>query len=176
MKKINLFLANDNNIVIDYNSTKKANKFVLIFGLLASFAIISVLFIKFNHSGNKVETKVNPIIIKTTIADSIRMMYDYTKQNTGYKLSFLEFGSTGCRECKMMEKVMYKVKTNFTNRIQVVFYNVTQKENKAISKHFGIQMIPVQILLDSGGTEVFRHLGFLSYKDLCLEFNKYGIN
>ena len=176
IERINKFLEEDKKIVTNYSSTKKTNRFALIFGLLLSIAIIVFLLFKFNYSD-----KTNSIIKQSdftnfTMADSVLLLYDYSKQNTTFELSFLEFGSTGCRECKMMEKVIAEVKGNFANRINVVFYNVTKKENKRISKYFGIQMIPVQILLNKSGKEVFRHIGYYSYNELCIEFSKHGIN
>ena len=40
-------------------------------------------------------------------------------------------------------------------------------------EYFGIQMIPVQILLDSKGKECFRHIGYYSFNELSMEFKKY---
>ncbi len=175
IKKINSYLAEDKQIVFTNQESNKANKIVFFSGLLIILAVISFLLLK-NKQAINTEEKINKsAIYKPNIADSLRLMYDYSKQNTTYELSFLEFGSTGCRECKMMEEVMKAVKINFTNRINVVFYNVTEKENKSISKHFGIQIIPVQVLLNKNGKEVFRHIGFYSYKNLCLEFKKNGL-
>ncbi len=176
IERINKFLEEDKKIVTNYSSTKKTNRFALIFGLLLSIAIILFQLFKYNYPD-----KTNSIIKQSdftnfTIADSVLLLYDYSEQNTTFELSFLEFGSTGCRECKMMEKVIAEVKGNFANRINVVFYNVTKKENKRISKYFGIQMIPVQILLNKSGKEVFRHIGYYSYNELCIEFSKLGIN
>jgi thioredoxin 1 len=176
IERVNKFLEEDKKIVTNYSSTKKTNRFALIFGLLLSIAIILFQLFKYNYPD-----KTNSIIKQSdftnfTMADSVLLLYDYSKQNTTFELSFLEFGSTGCRECKMMEKVIAEVKGNFANRINVVFYNVTKKENKRISKYFGIQMIPVQILLNKSGKEVFRHIGYYSYNELCIEFSKLGIN
>lgn len=173
---INPFLPESKQITISYQSNKKAKKIVFFIGLLVILATISFLLIK-NNLPDTTEKSINQSVNnKLTLADSIFLMYDYSKQNTTFKLSFLEFGSTGCRECKMMEEVMKEVKANFANRINVVFYNVTKKENKTISKYFGIQIIPVQILLDKNGKEVFRHIGYYSYNELSKEFKKLGVN
>lgn len=178
IESLNKFLTDDHKITNDFHSAKKARKYVLILGFFISISIVAFLLLRSNDSGKteaKIEQSENS---KLTIADSdsVLLWYDYSKQNTTFELSFLEFGSTGCRECKMMEKVMEKVKTNFANRINVVFYNVTKKQNKFITKHFGIQIIPVQILLNKNGKEVFRHIGYYSYNELCNEFKKHGVN
>lgn len=173
---LNKFLTDDYKITNDCHSNKKTNKYILISGLIISIFIIAFLFLRNNDSGKTEAGIEQSEFSKLTIADSVLLWFDYSKQNTTFELSFLEFGSTGCRECKMMEEVIEKVKTNFANRINVVFYNVTKKENKSIGKHFGIQMIPVQVLLDKKGKEVFRHIGYYSYSELCNEFKKHGVN
>ena len=42
-------------------------------------------------------------------------LYNYTKSDLDYKITFLEFGSTGCSACKRMESVMESIKTNYPN-------------------------------------------------------------
>ncbi|MCX6272572.1 MAG: thioredoxin family protein [Bacteroidetes bacterium] len=102
--------------------------------------------------------------------------YNYIKNRMGYQLTWLEFGSTHCRECKLMEVVMKEVKADYPGSVNAIFYNVSLKENKSIVQHYGIVMIQVQVLLDKNGKECFRHTGFLSYEDLTKEFKNYGIS
>lgn len=96
------------------------------------------------------------------VADSLDKMYNYSKYKGSFEVTFLEFGSVGCIECKKMEKVLQDVKTNYKGKVNVVFYNARNKETKKYFKHFGIQLIPVQVLLDKNGKEYFRHLGYYS--------------
>lgn len=107
-----------------------------------------------------------------TIKDSIQMKYNYTQNNANYKITFLEFGSVGCRECKKMEGVMQEVKENYGKDVNVVFNDVRLKCNKSICDYYNIKMIPVQILLNNEGLEVFRHLGFYSADSLKPQFDK----
>jgi thioredoxin 1 len=100
------------------------------------------------------------------IADSLTKMYNYSKNKSSFELTFLEFGSVGCIECKKMEKVLKEIKTNYKGKVNVVFYNARNKETKKIFKHFGIQLIPVQVLLDKNGKEYFRHVGYYSTDSL----------
>lgn len=106
------------------------------------------------------------------ISDSLNNIYNYTKYKGSFELTFLEFGSVGCIECKKMEKVLLEIKTNYKGKVNVVFYNARNKETKKFFKHFGIQLIPVQVLLDKNGKEYFRHVGYYSYKELIFEFDK----
>jgi thiol-disulfide isomerase/thioredoxin len=102
--------------------------------------------------------------------------YNYNKNGQAYQLTWLEFGSTHCRDCILMEEVMDSVKSAYAGQVRVVFYNVSHEKNKRISLHFGIKMIPVQVLLDKSGKECFRHTGYLSFTDLSKEFHSFGIS
>ena len=99
--------------------------------------------------------------------------FNYTKNNRNYQLTFLEFGATSCSGCKKMEKVMQIVKDKYPEKINVVFYNVNLKENSKMANHFGIRMIPVQVLLNESGKEYFRHVGYLSFNELTKEFKNH---
>jgi thiol-disulfide isomerase/thioredoxin len=115
---------------------------------------------------------INPDSLST--ADSIEYAFNYVLNHKPYKLTYFEFGSTGCIECKKMESVMDSVQEAYKNKINVVFYNV--RNNKKMTKHFDIKLIPVQILLDKQGKECFRHVGYYSFNDLSKEFKIYESN
>jgi len=96
----------------------------------------------------------------------IDSLYNYTKSDLEYKITFLEFGATGCSACKRMESVMHSIKTNYPNHIHVVFRNVSIKENLELMKYYGIASIPTQIFLNKKGEEIFRHTGYISADDI----------
>jgi len=106
------------------------------------------------------------------IADSVDILYNYSRNKSAYKLSFLEFGAIGCVECKKMESVLKQVKQKYPNSVNVVFYNLRLKQNKKIGEYFGITLIPVQVLLDNSGVEKFRHQGYISFEELDIQINK----
>ena len=101
----------------------------------------------------------------------IDAVFNYAKNGQDYHLTFLEFGSTSCSGCKKMEKVMQMVKDNYPGKVNVVFYNVNLEGNFKMAEHFGIRMIPVQVLLDKNGREYFRHIGYLSFNELAEEID-----
>lgn len=105
-------------------------------------------------------------------ADSIKLAFDYTANGKKYQLTFLEFGSVGCRECKKMEMVMDSVRDAYGDKVQVVFFHV--RNNRKMTQHFGIDMIPVQVLLDKTGRECYRHIGYLPFNQLEQEIVKNG--
>jgi len=97
-------------------------------------------------------------------------LFNYTKNNSGFVVTFLEFGSTGCSACKKMEKVMEEIRQTYPEKVNVVFYNITLPENHEIMKYFGISVIPTQVLLDKNGKEFFRNSGFISSKEIMHYF------
>lgn len=107
---------------------------------------------------------------KSAVENTLSEQYDYTKNKKSYDYTFLEFGSVGCNSCRQMEYVMEEIKQNHSNRVNVVFVNVSRKENKDLVDYFGIVTIPAQVLLDKSGKEYFRHNGYLSADDLSKHF------
>ena len=114
-----------------------------------------------NQENQKVTT-LNPDSLSA--ADSIEYAFNYHNNQKPYLLTFVEVGSTGCIECKKMEKVMDSVRNSYSESVQTVFYHV--RNNKKMTSHFGVTTIPVQILLNDHGKECFRHTGYFAYKDL----------
>ncbi len=110
--------------------------------------------------------------IQKTLAIYVDSAYNYKNNKEGYKVTFLEFGATGCISCRMMEKVMAEVKEKYSQTVKVRFINVLLPENQDMMKFYGIAAIPTQLLMDSTGKEVFRHTGYYSSDELEKEFQK----
>lgn len=108
---------------------------------------------------------------KTVVTDSINRLYNYAENGGEYTYTFLEFGSLGCGECKKMEAVMEDIKAQYPGKVNVVFVNVVEKEQKEIVRYYGIATIPTQVLLDRSGKEYFRHIGFIDRAELQKHFN-----
>ena len=109
---------------------------------------------------------------KKTMAQVIDSAFNYRKNGKGYKITFLEFGATGCISCRKMELVMKEVREKYQQTVNVIFYNVLLPENQEFMKYYGIAAIPTQILLDPSGGEIFRHTGYYSFDELEQEFKK----
>lgn len=125
--------------------------------------------------GEKKPTETMTKATAKAIADSVDVKYNYlnkkNKDKATYDMTFLEFGSTGCKPCEMMKEVMTSVKAKCP-RVNVVFINVSKKEAKAMADYYKIEQIPTQVLLDKSGKEYFRHVGYFSFEDLKKNFKK----
>jgi thioredoxin 1 len=138
------------------------------------FLVFSILFIVllfvFKDKLNTYATKAIQLQAGSEIHLSesafIDSAYNYTKNGLSYEITFLEFGSKGCSACKRMETVMQEIREKYADQVNVVFINILLPENQRLMKHFGIAVIPTQVLLNKGGREVFRHNGYLATEDL----------
>jgi thioredoxin 1 len=136
--------------------------------------VLSVLFIVLllvfkgtlnNYASKAIKAQVGSEVQKSESA-FVDSAYNYTKNGFSYKVTFLEFGSKGCSACKRMESVMSEIRTQYPNRVNVVFVNIMLPENQRLMKYYGIAAIPTQVLLNKEGKEFFRHTGFYSSLEL----------
>ncbi len=90
------------------------------------------------------------------------------------KPSMVEFGSTGCVPCDMMQPILEKLRKKYPDKLNVVFVHVG--ENQMLGARFGIRVIPVQVFYDAKGKEVFRHQGFYAEAEVLKQIKKLGVN
>jgi thioredoxin 1 len=86
----------------------------------------------------------------------------------------IDLGSDKCVPCKMMEPILEELKTEYKNKLDVVFINVMKDQKSAAN--YRIRVIPTQIFLDSSGKEIFRHEGFYSKEEILAKFKELGIS
>ena len=89
------------------------------------------------------------------------------------KPSLVDFGAAGCGPCDMMAPILDDLKEKFAGRMNVEFVPVREKQ--VLAARYGIQSIPVQILFDKDGKEVWRHTGFVPQEDLEGKFAQVGV-
>jgi thioredoxin 1 len=113
---------------------------------------------------------------QTSTADSvsveqfIELNYNYSKNKSGFEYTLLEFGSGTCAVCKQMEPVLEEFRKLEKPKVNVVFLNIMQPENLQQMKFFGVSAVPLQIVLNREGKEIFRHYGYISAPDLLSKF------
>lgn len=111
----------------------------------------------------KKQTSPEILFSGSALVDSL---YNYSKNDLNYKITFLEFGASGCSACKRMESVMEEIHSKYPTRVNIVFLNILKPESQNLMKLFGIVAIPTQVLLDKTGKEYYRHTGYISTLEL----------
>lgn len=86
------------------------------------------------------------------------------KARASGRASLIDFGSTGCVPCKMMEPILETLREKYKNRVNILFINVT--EEPILASRYNVQSIPVQIFFDKDGKEYFRHVGFFPQEQI----------
>lgn len=166
IEKINPFLPTSQQIEVKvFKRPLKRNVFAITSAAVLFIASL-VIFDLVTKNDNSSKSILKPL----SMADSISKLYNYSNSDLVYRFTFLEFGSTHCVDCKKMEIVMEEARLKWPNKVNVVFYNVSEKSNKDIVEHYGIDMIPVQVLLNVNGIEYFRHQGFFPTDSLAKYF------
>ena len=84
-----------------------------------------------------------------------------------------EFGSSTCIPCKQMKPILEELAIEYKDRLNVVIVEVY--EQRALTQQHNIITIPTQIIFDSTGTEVTRHIGFWAKKDIVSQLIGLGI-
>jgi len=84
---------------------------------------------------------------------------------------FLEIGSDHCHSCQEMGKMLYITKQKYPS-YNINFINIST--NRDIAIKLKVMMIPTQIVYDSNGTEIFRHVGRLEQDELEKVFKEAG--
>jgi len=89
-------------------------------------------------------------------------------------VTMLDLGAHKCIPCKMMAPIIEKLKKEYKGKAAIIFIDVWQNKDQA--SKYGVRAIPTQIFFDKKGNEVFRHVGYMSEKDIVGQFKKMGVN
>ncbi|PKP51996.1 MAG: hypothetical protein CVT92_10930 [Bacteroidetes bacterium HGW-Bacteroidetes-1] len=129
-----------------------------------------------NYIGNMMQTQVGTYTTNA-LERKIDSVYNYSKNGSGFEITFLEFGAN-CPACKRMEAVMADIRKKYPEKVNVVFFNILKPENQKLMKYYGIAAIPTQVLLDNNGIEFFRHTGFIATEELQsrMKLNSFSAN
>lgn len=84
----------------------------------------------------------------------------------------VELGSTSCQSCKAMHEELAQLRKECGTSINVEEIDVWR--DKEAARRYGIKVIPTQILFDSKGREVDRHVGFLARAEIKQRFAQRG--
>lgn len=104
-------------------------------------------------------------------ADAVQDSLDSAKKQN--KLVMLEIGSVGCIPCDKMKAVMDKLRTDYKDKLEVIFIDV--RNDRENMRRFGVTMIPTQVFLDEDGKEFHRHIGYYAFEEIAPVLKKQGI-
>jgi thioredoxin 1 len=88
-------------------------------------------------------------------------------------VTMIDLGADQCVPCKMMAPILTKLQTDYKDRAAIVFIDVWKYKEPI--QRFGIRAIPTQIFFDGNGKEVYRHVGFMSEKEIIAQLSKMGV-
>ena len=87
---------------------------------------------------------------------------------------FVEVGADKCIPCKMMQPILDELRDEYAGKLQVDFVDVWEHPEQGAK--YGVQQIPTQVIYDSNGKEVFRHIGFWPKDGILAKFKELGID
>ena len=99
-----------------------------------------------------------------------RLDIDFSK----YLVTFIELGADRCIPCKQMQPIMKDIAKTFSDRVQVVFYDVWKDPEPA--RKYKIQLIPTQVFVDQKGNEIARHVGLFPKEEILELLKKHGVH
>lgn len=89
------------------------------------------------------------------------------------RVTMIDLGADKCIPCKMMAPILAKLKSRYEGKAAIEFIDVWKHREQA--GRFGIRAIPTQIFFDQNRKEVYRHVGFMSEKEIVAQLEKMGI-
>lgn len=85
----------------------------------------------------------------------------------------IDLGAKGCLPCKLMKPILKELQAEYAGILNIEIYDIHEKPD--LGKKYNVRLIPTQIFYDKEGKELYRHVGFMSKKDIINTFEKFGI-
>ncbi len=84
-----------------------------------------------------------------------------------------ELGSDTCIPCRQMKPILEKLATDYRDRLNVLIIDVYDQPD--LGRQYKVITIPTQVIFDSSGKEISRHIGFWPREQIEIELGKLGI-
>ena len=78
----------------------------------------------------------------------------------------LDFGMGACQQCKRMKPVMERASRELGDLVDARTLDIRQEESELLAERFRMTTIPLIVLVDGAGVELWRHEGFVDYPEL----------
>ena len=89
------------------------------------------------------------------------------------KWSIIEFGGPTCVPCVRMQPILAQLQQRYGSRAQVRNFYVTQ--HLAEARQHKVMAMPTQVIFDTTGKEVLRHVGFWGKDEFMAALAKAGL-
>jgi thioredoxin 1 len=86
----------------------------------------------------------------------------------------VDLGAGKCIPCRKMAPILEELRTNYADRLSVVFIDVWEHPDEA--EPYKIELIPTQIFYSPDGRELFRHEGFYAKEDILAKWKELGFD
>lgn len=90
------------------------------------------------------------------------------------KPTLAEFGASTCIPCKQMKPILEELAIEYEGKLNVVIVEVYQQME--LTRYYRVMTIPTQIVFDSNGREVTRHIGLWPKEQIIIQLKKMGID
>ena len=78
----------------------------------------------------------------------------------------IDFGMGVCAQCKRMIPVMLQAERAYKDTLKVYSLDIREPANEQIALGYKMRVIPLILLIDGSGRELWRHEGYISFADL----------
>ncbi|MEK7704711.1 MAG: thioredoxin family protein [Myxococcota bacterium] len=77
-----------------------------------------------------------------------------------------ELGMGLCEQCKKMKPVMERAARELGNTVDVHVLDIRETANRQLAERYQLRVIPLVILADGAGKELWRHEGFVDFPEI----------
>ncbi len=113
------------------------------------------------------------MLLVTSCTGSSKSAMPFEQALSSGKPTIAEFGRGICIPCKAMKPILEELAVEYRYKLNVVIVEVDEQMD--LTRQYGIMAIPTQIVFDSGGREITRHIGFWSKEEIIAELKTIGI-
>jgi len=89
------------------------------------------------------------------------------------KPTLAEFGASTCIPCKEMKPILEQLAIEYEGKLNVVIVEVY--DQMELTRSYKIMTIPTQVVFDSAGKEITRHIGLWPKEQIIAQLKKMGI-
>ena len=90
----------------------------------------------------------------------------------GGRPQLFDFGMGVCTQCKRMKPVMEQATRELRDLLDVHVLDLRQEENERLAERLKMTSMPLIVLVDGAGKEIWRHEGFVDFAELSRAVKK----